>query len=63
MFRIALKKKKILSHKNICFKAIQNACKSNRVSQAWTEVCHEIFGGWEVQTMWNLEFQFFNVPK
>ena len=23
-----------------------------RVLQVWTEVCHEVFGGWEVQTMW-----------
>ena len=25
------------------------------VLKAWTEVCHEIFAGWEVQTMWNLQ--------
>ena len=23
--------------------------------QAWIEVCHQMFGGWEVQTMWNLQ--------
>ena len=23
--------------------------------KAWTEVCHEIFGGWEMKTMWNLQ--------
>ena len=28
---------------------------NQRVLQAWTEVCHQIFGGWEVQTMWNLQ--------
>ena len=33
-----------LSCKNICFKAIQNDGKSNRVCQALTEVCHQIFG-------------------
>ena len=38
--------------KNI-FEAIQNDSKS--VLQAWTEVCHQIFGGWKVQTMWNLQ--------
>ena len=25
------------------------------VLHAWTEVCHQIFGSWEVQTMWNLQ--------
>ena len=25
-----------------------------RVLQTWTEVCHQTFGDWEVQTMWNL---------
>ena len=28
--------------------------RSNRVLVAWTEVCHQIFCCWEVQTMWNL---------
>ena len=23
------------------------------VIQAWTEVCHQILGGWELKTMWN----------
>ena len=23
-----------------------------RVLQVWTEICHQIFGGWEVKTMW-----------
>ena len=23
--------------------------------EAWTEVCHQIFGGWELQTMGNLQ--------
>ena len=36
--------------KNICFGAIQNAGKSNRVFQAWTEVCDKKnFDSWEVQ--------------
>ena len=37
--------------KNICFKAIQNSEKSNRVPQAWKNVCHQIFDDWEVQIM------------
>ena len=28
---------------------------SNRVLQAWTEVSHQNFGGWEEQTIWNLQ--------
>ena len=49
-----ISKKGFWSCKNICFEAIQNINKSNRVLQAWIEVCHWIFAGWEVQTMWNL---------
>ena len=43
----------ILIPQNIGFEAIQNGSKS--VFQAWTEVCHEMFVSWEVQTMWNLQ--------
>ena len=25
------------------------------VLQAWVEICHQIFDGWEVQTMWKLQ--------
>ena len=37
--------------REIFFETIQNGGKSN---SAWTEVCPQISGGWEVQTMWNL---------
>ena len=40
--------------KVICFQIIQNCAKSNRELYAWTEVWHQIFGGWQVQTMWNV---------
>ena len=43
----------ILITQNICFGAIRNGNKSNCVLQAWTEACYQIFGSWEVQTMWN----------
>ena len=39
----------------IYFMAIQNCGKSNRVLWIWTKVRHQIFGCWEVQTMWNLQ--------
>ena len=39
---------------NICFEAIQIGGKSNKVLEAWTEVCYQNFGGWETQTIWNL---------
>ena len=39
----------------ICFEAIQESIKSKKVLKAWTEVYHQISGGWEVQTMWNLQ--------
>ena len=29
---------------------------SNRVLLVWTEVCHQIFAGWEVQIMWKLKW-------
>ena len=51
LFEIYLKQKLFSSHKNICFEAIQNNTKSKTV--VWTEVCYQIFAGWEVQTMWN----------
>ena len=44
---------------NISFEAIQNGYRSNRMPQALTEVCHQIFVGYEVQTMWNLQI-FYN---
>ena len=47
LFKIGLEQKWFLYCKNICFVAIQNGCKSNRVVQTWMEVCHEIFDGWE----------------
>ena len=39
---------------NICFEAIQNVSKSNRVLRVWIEVLHRIFSVWEEQTRWNL---------
>ena len=41
--------------KIICFQAIQNDSKSNRMLQFWTKVCHQTLVSWEVQTMWNLQ--------
>ena len=41
---------KIFQRKRL-FKIMAN----QTVLQAWTEICHQIFGGWEVQTMWNLQ--------
>ena len=52
-FSIGLLQKLFQSHKNISSATIQNDNKSNRMLQAWTEVCYQIFAGWEVQTMWN----------
>ena len=46
-------RKIILISQNVFFEAIQNGSKSNRILHAWIEVCHQIFGDWEVQTMWN----------
>ena len=43
------------SHRNIPFGAIQNGSKSNKMLQVWTVVSHEIFAGWEVQSMGNLQ--------
>ena len=31
-----------------------NGGMSNKELKAWIEVCNQIFGGWDVQTMWNL---------
>ena len=47
----------------ICFEAIQNDSKSNRPVQASTEVCHQIFGGWQMKTMWNLPKNFVMVME
>ena len=35
---------------------LENSFKSNR---PWTEAYHQIFGGWEVQTIWNLQKNIF----
>ena len=47
--------KTILILKRFCFKMMQSGGKWNRVLKDWTEVCHQIFGGWEVQTMRHLQ--------
>ena len=52
-FEICLKQKLLSFYWNISFESIQNGSKLNRVLQAWTEVCHEIFGDLEVKSMWN----------
>ena len=44
--------------KNICFGVNPNGGKSDRVLQPWTEVCHQSFSGWEVQTIRNLQKNF-----
>ena len=45
------------------FETIQNSTKPNRVIQVWKEVYHEIFGGWEGQTMWNLHKNMWCIQK
>ena len=35
--------------------AVQNGGKLNILFLAWTEVYYQSFGGWELQTMWNLQ--------
>ena len=39
----------------IMFTAVQNGGKSNGLLLAQTEICHQIFGGWELKTMKNLQ--------
>ena len=39
----------LIIHAKVFLAATQNLSKSNRVFQAWPEVCHQIFGGWKVQ--------------
>ena len=51
LFAIGLLLKLLDSCKSTCFETIQNGDK-NRVLQVWTEICHEIFDGWKVQTDW-----------
>ena len=50
-FEIDLYQELFWSCECICFKDIQNSRKSNGAFQAWTDVCHQIVGGQEVQTM------------
>ena len=52
MFGIGWSQELFWSHKNIYFEAIQNGGKLDSAIQAWIEVSYQIFGGWEVQTMW-----------
>ena len=54
LFETGLQQILFQSHWNICFEAIQKGGKLNWVLQVLTEVCHQIFGGFEVQPMWNL---------
>ena len=48
LFRVGLLQELFVLNKNICFDSIQNGGKLNWVLQVWTEVCHQIFGNWEV---------------
>ena len=48
IFGIALLQKLFHSHKNICFEAIRKSSKSNRMLQAWTDVCDQILGKWKL---------------
>ena len=49
LFGIGLLRNLFQSHKNICFEAIQNGDKSNRI----LEQMSVIFGGLKEQLMWN----------
>ena len=45
LFGIGLKQKLFQSQRNICFQAIQNGSKLNKVFQSWKMVHHQIFCG------------------
>ena len=55
LFGIGLSQKLFQSHKNICFKAIENDGKSNNAPITWKEAWHQILDNWEVKTI--LDFQ------
>ena len=48
LFGISLWQQLFNCRKNICFEAIQDGGRSNWLLHAWIEVCHDIFGDWQV---------------
>ena len=55
--------KSFQSRKKFPFQAIQNGSKSNKMPQAWTEVCNQIFINWKLQTMSNLQKKVWYVQR
>ena len=53
LFGIGLVQKLFKYRKKNCYDAIQINGKSSRMLLAWTEIYHQFFASWKVQTTWN----------